>query len=577
RYQARVLDGLAIGPSPPWMQRRLRAVGQKPISNAVDAANYVMLELGQPLHVFDADRLQDGITVRRARAGETIACLDGRTRALDADMLTIADGRGPVAIAGIIGGADSAVSATTTRVVVEAANFLGTSVRATSRRLGVRTEASTRFEKQLHPEIVPVAAARLAELLQDVAGAGPVSPPVEVYIQRARVEPVRVAAGFFGATLGDEVPAEEVVDILHRLRFGVETDGDELVVTPPPFRLDVALPVDLVEEVGRVRGYNALPSTLPGRRLPLTRVLAAADPEWDGRELAMGAGFDEVITQSFAAAADPDMGVFPVERLRLANPMALDQQTLRTSLLPGLATVAARNLAWGVEGARVFELARVFWPAGGAELPTEARVLGFAIQLGSGARQVSAGAVRSALLELKGVVALVAERIAGMPVEFDQVPVEGLHPGRALVLRLDGQVAGCLGQVETGLAERLECGVTAVAEVNFEPIAARPRVPHPAAVSRFPEVVRDIAITVPELTPARDVVDEIAAVGEVILRSVELYDEYHGSQVGPGRKGLTVRLRFQAADRTLKGDEAAAAEARILSALASSIDARLRE
>ena len=577
RYQARYLDGLTVGPSPPWMQRRLRAVGQKPISNAVDAANYVMLEMGQPLHVFDADRLDEGIVVRRARAGESIDCLDGRTRSLEPEMLAIADRRRPVAIAGIIGGADSAVSASTTRVVVESANFLGTSVRATSRRLGLRTEASTRFEKQLHPDMVPIGAARLAELLQDVAGAGPVSPPVDVYTHQVRIQPIHVQAGFVGATLGDEVATDEVTDILHRLRFRVEADGDELVVTPPPFRLDVGGPIDLVEEVGRIRGYNSLPSTLPGRRLPLGRVLAPTDPEWPARDLAMGAGFDEVITQSFAAVDDPDIGIFPRERLRLANPMSLDQQTLRTSLLPGLTAVVAKNLAWGIAGARVFELARVFWPAAGQELPVEARVLGFAIQLGAGARQVSAGAVRGALLELKGVLEMAADRLSGLSLDFEQVPVGGLHPGRSLVARLDGVVVGCLGLVEPQLADRLDCGVTVVGEINFETLAAKPRVPRPEAISRFPEVVRDIALSVPGVTPARDVIDEIAAVGEVILRSVEVYDEYRGSQVAAGRKGLTLRLTFQARDRTLRGDEAAAAESRILAALATTTDARLRE
>ncbi len=576
RYQARYLDGIGVGASPTWMQRRLRAVGQRPISNAVDAANYAMLETGQPLHVFDFDKLEGGIIVRRAVGGEQLLCLDGKTRALQPDMLVIADQARPVALAGIIGGAESAVSEGTSRVVVEAASFLGTSIRATSRRLALRTEASTRFEKQLHPELVAAGARRLVELLQDSAGAGPSAEVAEVYAHPVRNQPIDVAAGFVGEVLGDEVGDQEVEADLRRLGFRLEAAPGGLRATAPPYRLDVREAVDLVEEVGRLRGYDALPSTLPGRRLPVGRIMPLPDIEWAAKDIAVGAGFDEVIVRSFVSPDEPAIGVFPEGRQRLINPMSSDQATMRTTLLPGLARTLAHNAAAGAPGARVFELGRVFWPKAADELPEEARVLGLGIQLGAAGPQVSEAAVRAALLELKGAMELAVGRLSSLTLESEQVEVRGLHPGRSLVLRLGDIEAGALGELHPDIAARLDVGVVMVAELNFEPVADNPRLVRATAISRHPAVLRDLAITVPGLTPARDVINAIRAASEVILRSVELYDEYRGRQVDPGRKGLTFRLTFQAGDRTLTGDEVAAAEGRILRALSAEVDAQPR-
>jgi phenylalanyl-tRNA synthetase beta chain len=572
RYSARHLEGLAVGPAPAWMQQRLRAVGQRPINNAVDAGNYAMLETGQPVHVFDFDTLTGGITVRRALGGEGLLCLDGKRRILTPEMLVIADTAGPVALAGIIGGSDSAVSETTTRVVVEAANFLGTNIRASSRRLALRTDASTRFEKQLHPELVPVGARRTVELLQDIAGAGAAADAAEVYPHPVRNAPITVRRGFVGEVLGDAVDDAEVEADLRRLGFRVEGGPGGLSATPPSFRLDVHEPVDLVEEVGRLRGYNTLPSTLPGRRLPVTRILPLPDLEWAAKDVAVGAGYDEVIVPSFAPADDPVIGVFTGERLRLANPMASDQSTMRTSLLPGLVRVLARNAASGVPGARVFELGHVFWPRGGNQPPDEPRVLGFGIHLGA----PSPAAARAALLELKGGLELVVSRLSSLTLEDEQAAVAGLHPARGLTLRLLGQDAGALGQLHPDLAARFDSDVVVVGEINFEPVAANPRRSVVRAVPRHPAVLRDLAVTVPEVTPARDVINAILGRSEVILRSVELYDEYRGRQVEAGRKGLTFRLTFQVDDRTLTGPEVAAAEERLVKALGAEVDAQPR-
>lgn len=578
RYQARYLHGAKVGPSPAWLQRRLRAVGQKPISNVVDAANYVMFESGQPLHAFDAARLDRGIIVRRARAGEEVACLDGRTRRLVEDDLVIADWGVAVAIAGIIGGAESAVSPETTRVLLESANFNGVSVRNTSRRLALRTDASTRFEKQLSPELTGPAVARLAELLQGVAGAGPATAAVDAYPGQAPAGAITVGSGYVGSLLGVEVADSEVRETLEALGFDVRAvPGGGLAVTQPTFRRDVPGAVDLVEEVGRMRGYNTLPSTLPGRRLEVREILPPPDVEWLAREIAVGAGHDEVINSSFCGPNDPDVGIFPTPRLALSNPMSRDQSQMRTSALWGLARTVSRNVAWGNSGVAIFELGHVFWPREGQELPHEPRSLAAAIHLIPG-RAASDAGMRSALLGLRGLLDLLAEEVSGATLDHRQDQVPGLHPGRSARVVLGGLEIGCFGQLHPDLLGVLDLpGNLVLAEIDFEALARSRRQIRYRAPSRFPAVLRDLAISVPDLTPARDVVEAISGAGEVILRTVDLFDEYHGSQVAEGRKGLAFRLVFQSDERTLIGEEVAAAEERIAGLVRERFAATLRD
>jgi phenylalanyl-tRNA synthetase beta chain len=576
RYQARWVGEVVVGQSPAWLQRRLRAIGQKPINNVVDAGNYVMFETGQPLHAFDAAALSGDIVVRRAEAGEALACLDGVTRGLQPDDLVIADDRGPVAIAGIIGGSSSAVSATTHEILIESASFSGTSVRNTSRRLALRTEASTRFEKQLSTELPGPASARMAALVQQVAGAGPSSALVDAYPHPRRPEVIDVAAGFVAGLLGVPLDDAEVAGTLRALQFTVEESAAGLSVTPPPVRADIRGSVDIVEEVGRLRGYNSLPSTLPGRRVEVAATLPPPDVEWSGREVAVGAGYDEAVTPSFCAPDEPRLGVFPSRRLRLVNPMSKEQSELRTSLGWGLARAVARNAAWGTPGVRLFEIGRVFWPRQGAELPDERRLMGAVVHLVPG-RPAGAAGVRDGLLELRGLLEQVAGEVSGLELDIAQDEVAGLHPGRAARVRLEGDDLGHFGQLHPDLAHRLDLpGALLVAEVDFDMLASRPRVIRYAPPSRFPAVPRDLAIAVPELTPAREVLEAISGAGEVILRAVDLFDEYHGSQVAAGSKGLAFRLSFQSDTRTLTGEEVAAAEARIIERLRTRFTATLR-
>ncbi|MFN2462462.1 MAG: phenylalanine--tRNA ligase subunit beta [Candidatus Dormibacteria bacterium] len=577
RYQARWIGEVRVAPSPAWLQRRLRAVGQKPISNVVDAGNYVMFETGQPLHAFDAARLAGGIVVRRARRGEQISCLDGVARALDQQDLVIADEDSPVAIAGIIGGSASAVSAGTASVLVESASFTGTAVRNTSRRLALRTEASTRFEKQISPELTGPASARLAGLLQDLAGAGASSPAVDIYPQPLPRSVIRLRDGYVGGLLGVPIAQAEVRDELGSLGFEVAAAPDGLDVTSPSFRMDVRGAVDLVEEVGRLRGYNSLPSTLPGRRLAVDAILPPPDAEWLARDVATAAGYDEAITPSFASPDDPTIGDHRRDRLRLVNPMASDQAEMRSSLTWGLLKAVARNVAVGTPAVRLFELGRAFHPVAGRELPDEPRMLAAAVHLPAG-RASSPQGTREALLALKGMLEAVSQAVSGLQLEAAQESVTGLHPGRTARLSIQGRAAGFLGQAHPDLVHRLDiAGALVVAELDFDLLAEHPRVIGYRAMSRFPAVPRDLAITVSQLTPARDVLEAISAAGEVILRSVELFDEYRGAQVPDEHKGLGFRLFFQSLERTLTGAEVASAEARIQQLLRERFAATVRE
>jgi phenylalanyl-tRNA synthetase beta chain len=388
-------------------------------------------------------------------------------------------------------------------------------------------------------------------------------------------EPIRCRPGFFSDYLGAEVPEAEALEDLHRLHFDAAIAGGGVVATAPSFRLDIREPVDLVEEVGRLRGYNSLPSTLPGRRVLLERILPPPDPEWEARDIALGAGYDEVIT-AFEPADAPILGAYPSARLRLANPMSPEESLMRTSLLWGLSRAIARNAAVDVSGARIFELGRVFWPTAGEELPEEARIIGVAVHVPGGGKQPAAAAVRRALLEVKGFFELLSSRLSSAVLLDAQGEVDGLHPGRGLRWLVGGRVAGCCGQLHPDLARHLDLSAVVLGELNFDALIADPRQRRFAPVPKYPAAARALSITLPEQTLAKDVISVIKRAGGAILRSVEVDDEYRGTQVPDGRKGLTLRLIFQSEEKTLTGKEASTTEAKIIKALRAELGAEQR-
>src|SRR5438067_10461373 len=364
RFNGRLMTGVTVAASPAWMQARLRAAGVRPISNIVDITNYVMLESGQPMHAFDYQRLKDGrIVVRRARDGEEIACLDGKTRRLTRADMVVADSQRARGIAGIIGGADSAVQAETTDIFLEAATWEPRSIRRTARLLGLRTEASSRFEKGLSPELSLPAEHRAAALVAAPAR-GTAAKSTDVYPVPLKPVTIELAVDRIERVLGVRVEIADAASILERLRFIVKRVGARLQVQPPAFRLDCSIPEDVVEEIGRVHGYDRVPSTLPGARTPVRDLFERRDADETAREVLAGRELDEAVTSSLVSADGTPPIAMPSAAqavVKVKNPMAENRDALRRSLLPGLLEALALNARQDQGGARLFELGSVFW------------------------------------------------------------------------------------------------------------------------------------------------------------------------------------------------------------------------
>jgi phenylalanyl-tRNA synthetase beta chain len=535
RYVGRLFRDARIGPSPEWLKARLSAAGQRPISNAVDVTNYVMLALGNPLHAFDHARLAKGrIVVRRAEPGEELRTLDGELRKLEPSDLVIADAERGVALAGIMGGEETELSDDTADILLEAANFEPVGIMRTSERLALRTEGSNRWEKGVDPYLAEQAAIYATELLVeltkaryvgdiDVQGDLPV-PPV------TRLRPERT-----DAVAGLEIPLVEQRRILERLGFEVEERAG--VVTVPTWRArDVTREVDVIEEVIRVHGLEKVPFTLPLRREMFGRLSDEQRLRRVVEDVLAGAGLSEAYTLSFA----------PEGAVRVVNPMNATQGALRTTLLDGLIEVAERNVNAGNERIALFEIARVF-------LPEERLHVG--------------GIVEGGFPAAKGVLEALYEALrVSLRVERTQEPF--LHPGKAA--RTD---AGWLGELHPA---RLE-GSWGVFELDLGTLLAAVRpVPTYEDVITFPPVREDIAVVVAEEVPAGSLVDAAHEAAGAELREARIFDVYRGAQVGEGRKSVALALVFQSPERTLSDEDAAGLRGRIVSLLAERFGAELR-
>src|SRR5712692_5149282 len=449
RYIGGVIKNVKVGPSPSWLQRRLRACGVRPINNIVDITNYVLLEYAQPLHAFDFAKLTASeIQVRRAREHEKLLCLDGIERELTADMLVIADARRPIAIAGVIGGEETAVTDGTTDILLEAATFNGPSVRQTSRSLGLRTEASARFERRLPPELALAGARRAASLIAELAGGSVHRDWPDVYPRPQ--EPVRVnlRPALIDEVLGMHVPLEESEAILKRLNFHVKVTGDgEWDVLPPVFRLDVTIPEDLVEEVGRVYGYDKVPPTLPGHRHETwTASAPSLDRRLDAiREVLAGGGYTETWHPPLVSGRKLEAMRIAAHAMRVSNALSDDMDTMRTSLLPSLIDVTALNRDRGRMDVRLYEIAAAFLARvgerNGAQPEEPLRLAAMA------AAGETADDGRNALYRLKSVLDGCFGAMSAPPCTYDRASTELFHPGRCAAVMLDGRQLGFIGEL----------------------------------------------------------------------------------------------------------------------------------
>jgi phenylalanyl-tRNA synthetase beta chain len=589
RYTARVVEGVKIGPSPAWLARRLEACGVRSISNVVDATNYVLLELGHPLHAFDLDKVAGHeIVVRTARPGEKLLTLDGKERALDPDDLLVADRDRGSALAGVMGGGDSEISPGTTRVLLESAWFDPATVRRTSRRQGLKSEASYRFERGADPGMVVPAADRCAALIAELSG-GTVRPGlVDAHPRPAQPSAVRLAWAKPAEVLGLPVPRAEVERILTALGFAATAaDVDGATWQVPSWRVDVSFPEDLIEEVARSRGYDAVPETLPGIALstPAEPVEAAAVARI--RAALEGAGFSEAVNFSFVAAKDLEPfgeqvvtgdGSGRALGVTLKNPISADLAVMRTSLVPSLLRNAAHNRRQRVEDLRLYEIARTYWPGPDPALLPSAEFLQVSGVL-LGRRHPASWAVAAAPLDFydaKAAVSGVLEALGVQGVEW-KAPADGwLHPRHSARLARGDERLGVVGELHPRVADAFELprGVLAF-ELRLDALLRAARlVPQYRRIPHLPAVLRDLAVVVDDAVSAAAV--EALVREEPLVEGVTLFDVYKGAPLRSGKKNLALAIRYRAADRTLTDAEAEAAHGRIVKRLAERVGAELR-
>jgi len=586
RYSAALVDELEIGPSPLWMQARLRASGLRPINNLVDVTNYVMLELGQPLHAFDRDRVAQGrIVIRPARDGEKIVTLDGVERELEEGMLLIADPEKAIGVAGVMGGLNSEVTDRTSRTVIESAHFSAASVGRTARRLGLRSEAAVRFEKGVDPAGTVRALRRAIHLLESM-GAGHGSPAV-VDLRPRPIHPARVLLRPERANslLGLDLGTQEMCDLLRRLGMETSPVDDGVEVTVPTRRPDVTMEADLIEEIGRLYGYDRIDATMP--RGTLTR--GSLPPREEGAAEAARAlclcGLSEVVTYSFA---DPDawdrLGLPEAHpwrsMVRLANPLRREHSALRTTLVPGLLEVLRYNASRGVEDLCVFEVGTVYVPRSlpVTGLPDERLSAGVAAMGRCEEPHWSGGAHRTDFYWLKGVLEEFADAMGCTGVSFSGARRPLLHPSRAAEMLIGGEVVGFLGELGPAAAERYALEQRAlVAELDLERILEiRGGPARYTPVPRFPSSRRDISMILLLDVPAERVERVLREAGGELLEEARLFDVYSGDPVPDGHRSLAYSLIYRAPDRTLTDREVDAAHDGVRSALEESLGARLR-
>lgn len=561
RYTARAVENVKIAPSPRWMRERLRSMGVRPINNLVDITNFVMLEYGQPMHAFDARMLNGGkITVRRAGDGEKITTLDGVERSLTPEMLVIADAGKPVALAGIMGGENSEIRDDTRTVIFESAVFKGASIRKTSRKIGLRTEASARYEKGLDPAGTKTVLERACELVE-LLGAGEVCEDV-VDVDNSPKTPVKIKleADWINRFLGTKIPAAEMAAILEKLGFIVE--GDE--VTAPSFRADVRHKADLAEEIARIYGYDKIGMTLIDA--PATQGGLNDEQKFENRvnNVLLGCGYSEISTYSFVSPKVYDEIRMPADSplrksVRLLNPLGEDTSIMRTTPLPSLLEILAKNYSNRNSRAALYEIATVYLPQPGKDLPEERKK----ITLGSYGEG-------SGFFELKGVIEeLLAETGVKNAVFEAETNEPSFHPGRCATVSVDGEKFGVFGEIHPEVQSNYEIGEKVCAGVfDFETLARlRSAEITYKPLPKFPSSERDLAVLCDDAVSAAALENAIASACPNLLENIKLFDVYKGSQIPEGKKSVAFSVSLRAADRTLTDAETDAAMEKILKSL----------
>ncbi|HEX8552267.1 MAG TPA: phenylalanine--tRNA ligase subunit beta [Abditibacteriaceae bacterium] len=558
RYCARVIENIAVDPSPDWIQARLAECGMRAVNNVVDITNYVMLELGQPLHAFDADKVHEKIVVRRAQEGETLRTLDDVERTLSPEMLLIADARGPLAIAGVMGGLESEVTESTTRILLESAQFAPTLVRRGRRTLDMSSEASRRYERFVDPNLAARASERAVQLLIQHAGASVSTVLVDEFPAPPQTTKLTLRPARCNALLGLKIPAATQAACLQKLGIRIDAQSDETIdVSVPSFRSDITREVDLIEEVARINGYSAIPTSLPRGVNPTAGRSLSQRLEERAKSAFLRCGVHEIITYSLEnEAVAARAGLSNRDAVRLRNPLSDDLTQMRTSLRPSLLAVLEKNNRWG---ARVFELGKAYFSQGESVQPRESRHL--AIALMDAPQSKSSKTTPLDFFALKAILETALAEIGTPPLSWQNAAPEGFHPGRAADLLIDGQWLGMMGEVHPDVAAAFNLTARAyMAEIDFDALArhltiARSYQPLP----RFPFADRDLALVLDKELQASHVESVVRGGAGPFAREVRTFDVYTGPPIPEGKKSIALSLRFRADDRTLTDVEIDAA------------------
>ena len=569
-YAAKVVKNVKVAESPLWLQHYLMAAGVRPHNNVVDITNYILMEYGQPLHAFDYDKLETGeIVTRLATEGETIVTLDDQERTLAAHNFVITNGKEPVAVAGVMGGANSEVSDSTTTVVIESAYFAGGSVRRTSKDLGLRSDSSARFEKGVDPNRVIPAAERAAQLLAELAGGEVLEGTVLVDELDKTPARVVVSPDFINGRLGMKISLEDMLSILNRLKFDVEAANGLLIIDAPTRRQDIKIPEDIVEEIARMYGYDEIPTTLPAADV-VGGLTAYQAKRRVVRNVMEGAGLFQAVTYSLTSAeASQKFALKAEETTKLLMPMSEERSTLRQSLIPHLVEAAAYNVARQIDSVALYEIGSVFLGQTAEQLPFEEEHLALVLT-GKWTDNAWQGEKKNVdFFVAKGIIeALFAKLGLTERVSYVKATIDGLHPGRTAHVLLDGEVVGLIGQLHP--AEQKQAGVkeTYVAELNLLAILnAQVEELVYTAVPRFPSITRDIALELDRATAAGEIVSIIKGAGTKLLKDVKVFDVYEGEKMTPGKKSVAFSLTYFDPERTLTDEEVVAAHSKVLKAL----------
>jgi phenylalanyl-tRNA synthetase beta chain len=566
RYAARLVTGIRVADSPFWLQDRLRSVGLRPISNLVDITNFVMMETGQPLHAFDFDQLAEHrIVVRRAADGDAFTTLDGKARALDAEMLMICDGKQPVGIAGVMGGLNSQIDPTTTRVLIESACFDPVSIRKTAKKLGLSTDASHRFERGVDPQGTVAAVNRAAELMAQLGGGQIVSGLIDVHPRPASAPVIALNVTATNRYLGTDIDGAQMASLLESIEFAVDMpDKDHLKVTPPSFRVDIGRREDLMEEIARLWGYNRIPTTFPEVSAQAKALSPAIAIKARIRSLMTGFGFTEAINYSFINALWCDRLRFgqtdPRRRLvSILNPLTEDQAVMRTCLIPGLLETLIRNMAQQVRTVRLFEVGKVFIGDPNTELPIETEMVA---GIWSGARSELSWHGREVACDFYDIKGIVEGLLSGLKVDtplFEPLATEACtftRFGYSARIHVQGVSLGLVGELHPEVLSSVDLKQPAfVFELNLARLSeAMPSARLAKPIPRFPAVSRDITLIVDRDVQAGGILNRVSAMDQPLVEDLRLFDVFDGKPIAAGKKSVSFRITYRSSLETLEDE-----------------------